>query len=156
MGHDGRATCRVRLDDQLATHQLQAFLHAGEAEPHASIRFLDVEAHAVIANGEIDGVSGPAKMHVEMPDLAVSHRVVQGLLEDPEEAERHVRRNVARNVLGAEIDGGALLPRELFTEAPHGRRDAEMQQPWRVQLVRQRLHFSDDVGGLAPQRVQAA
>ncbi len=134
-GQNRGATCRLRLDEQLATYKLQTFLHAGQAESHASIRLIDVEANTFITNGEIDGVPGSAKMHIEMPDLAVSHRVVEGFLEDPEETERHVRRDTARNVLGAEINLGAFLPRELFTETPHGGHNAQMQQPWRVQLV---------------------
>jgi hypothetical protein len=40
----------------------QTFLHAGQAESLASTRRIDVEADAFIANGEIDGVPGSAKM----------------------------------------------------------------------------------------------
>ena len=72
-----------------------------------------VEADTFVTNGEIDGVPGSAKMHIEMPDPAVSHRVVQGFLEDPEETERHVRRYTLRNVLEAEINLDMFLPREL-------------------------------------------
>ena len=134
-GQNGGATCRLRLDEQLATDQLQTFLHAGQAESQASTRRIDVEANAFITNGEIDGVPGSAKMHIEMPDPAVSHRVVQGFLEDPEETERHVRRDTPRNVLVAEINLDVFLPRELLTETPHRGHNAQMQQPWRVQLV---------------------
>ena len=134
-GQNGGATCRLRLDEQLATYQFQTFLHAGQAESQASIRRIDVEANTFITNGEIDGVPGSAKMHIEMPDPAVSHRVVQGFLEDPEETERHVRRYTARNVLVAEINLDAFLPRELSTETPHCGDNAQKQQPWRVQLV---------------------
>ena len=103
--------------------------------PKTSIRRIDVEANTFITNGEIECIPRSEKMHIEMPDPAMSHRVVQGFLEDPEEAERHVRRYIARNVLGAEINLGPVLARELFTETPHGGHDAQMQQPWRVQLV---------------------
>jgi hypothetical protein len=34
----------LRLDDQLATYQLQTFLHAGQTESPASIRRIDVSA----------------------------------------------------------------------------------------------------------------
>src|SRR5688572_29480440 len=98
-GQNGGATCRLRLDEQLATYELQPFLHAGQAESQASIRRVHVEANSFITNGELDEVPGSAKMHAEMPDPAVSHRVVQGLLEDAEETERHVRRYTARNAL---------------------------------------------------------
>jgi len=125
----------VRLDDQLATYQLQTFLHAGQAESQASTRRIDVEANAIITNREVDGVSGSAKMHIEMPGPAVSHTVVQGLLEDPEETERNVRRHTPRNVLVAEIYSDVFLRGELRTETPHRSRNAQMQQPWRVQFV---------------------
>jgi hypothetical protein len=52
-----------------------------------------------------------------MPDAAVSHRVVQGFLEDPEETERHVGRYTPRSVLVAEINLDVFLPREL-TQKP--------------------------------------
>ena len=66
--------------------------------------------NTVVTNGEIDGVPGSAQLHVDMPDLAVSHRVVQGFLEDPEETERNVRRYTRRNVLVAEINPDVFLP----------------------------------------------
>ena len=134
-GHNGGAAFRLRLDEQLTTDQLQTFLHAGQAESQASIRRIDVEANTFITNGEIDGVLGSAKIHIEMPNLAVSHRVVQCFLENSEETERHVRRYAARHVLVAEVDLDVSLTRELSTETPHCGRNAQMEQPWRVQLV---------------------
>ena len=105
------------------------------AEAQASTCRLDVEADAIIANGEVDGVFGPAKTHIEMLGPAVPHPVVQGFLADAEEAERHVRSHTPWNVLVAEINPDVFLPRELFTETPHRGHDAQMQQPWRVQFV---------------------
>ena len=155
-GDDRRASRRLRLDDQLATDQLQTFLHAGEAEPRASVRCLDVEADSLITNRELDGVAGSAKMDLEMPGAAVAHRIVHGLLEDPEQTKRQVRGDIFRDVLAAEIDPGAFLARELATEAPHRGHHAQMEQPWRMQLVRQRLHIRDDLCGLLLKIVEAA
>src|SRR5688572_116703 len=125
----------MRSDQQLATYQLQTLLHAGQTEAQTSSCCLDVEANTVITNGEINAVTSSAKTHIEMPDSAVSHRVVQCFLENPEETERHVRRYGAGNVLVAEINFGAFLHRELFTETLHCRHHAQMQQPWRAQVV---------------------
>jgi hypothetical protein len=50
-GQHGSATCRLRLDQQLATYQLQAFFHAGQTESRPSTRRIDIEAHAFITNG---------------------------------------------------------------------------------------------------------
>src|SRR4029450_3162511 len=125
-GDNGGATFRLRLDEQLATDQLQTFLHAGQAESQASTRRIDVEANAFITNGEMDGVPGSAKIDIEMPDPAVSHRVVQGFLEDPEETERHVGRYAPRNVLVAEINLDGVLPRELPAETSYGGHNAQM------------------------------
>src|SRR5688572_22757797 len=83
-GENGRASRRLRLDEQLAPDQLQAFLHAGQAETQASIRHIDVEADTFVTNGEVDGVPRSAKVHVETTDPAVSHSVVQGFLQDAE------------------------------------------------------------------------
>src|SRR4029077_19189865 len=126
-------------------YQLQTFLHAGQAESQASTRRIDVEANAFITNGEMNGVSSSTKMHIEMPDPAVSHRVVQRFLEDPEETERHLRRYTLRHVLAAEINLDVFLPRELPTETPHCSDHAQMQQPWRVQLVRHRMQIGNDL-----------
>jgi hypothetical protein len=100
----------VRLDDQLATDQVQTLLHAGQAESHASTRRIDVEADAFITHGEVDGVPGSAKMHIEMPRPTVPDAVVQGFLKDPEETERDVSRHTLRNVLVAEINSDVFLP----------------------------------------------
>ena len=134
-GQNGGAAFRLRLDDQLATYQLQTFLHAGQAESQASTRRIDVEANAFITNGEVDDVPGSAKMHIEMRGPTVPYSVVQCFLKDPEETERNVRRHTPRNVLVAEINPDVFLPRELLTETPHRGHNAQMQQPWRVQLV---------------------
>ena len=90
---NGRPPGRLRFDEQLATDQLQAFPHAGEAKSQASIRRRhDIEASTLITNGEVDRVSRATKMDIELTDAAVSHRVVEGLLRHSEEAERHVWR----------------------------------------------------------------
>jgi len=67
---NGGATCRLRLDGQLATDQLQTFLHAGHAESQTSIRRLDVEANTFIANGEIECAPRSEKMHIAVRCLA--------------------------------------------------------------------------------------
>src|SRR5687767_9319807 len=84
---NGGATGRLRLDVQLAAYQLQAFLHAGQAESQASIRRVGIEASTCIMNGESDRVPGSAKLHIEMPGAAVPHCVLQRFLEDSEEAK---------------------------------------------------------------------
>jgi hypothetical protein len=134
-GQNCGPTCRLRFDQQLATYQLETFPHAGHAKSEPLTRRIDVEANAFITNREMDGVLGAAKLDMEMPDPAVSDRVVQGFLEDPEQTERHVRRYAPRNVLVAEIDRDVVLPRQLATETSHGGHNTQMQQPWRVQLV---------------------
>ena len=105
------------------------------AEAETSARRSDVEADAFIMNDEMDSVHGSAQMHLDPRATAVSKRVVQGFLEDAEEAVRHVGRQTRRNVLVAEHDGDVFSSRELAAETPHGDHDAQMQQPRRVQLV---------------------
>ena len=103
----------------------------------------------------MDGVCGSAKLHIEPTDPAVSHRIVQGFLENPEQTERRVVRHTPGYVLGAKIDLDVLLLRDLPTETPHCGHNAQKQQPWRVKLVRQRLQIGDDLRGLLLKRVQA-
>ena len=145
----------VGLDEQLTTYQLQTFLHAGQAKSHASTRRIDVEADAFIANGEMDGVAGSAKMHIELLDLAVSHRVVQGFLEDPEETERRVGGTFAGTFSERKSISTFFCP-ETSRQKPRMAATIPRQQPWRVQLVRQRLHIGDDLRGLLLKRIQAA
>jgi benzoyl-CoA-dihydrodiol lyase len=71
------------------------------------IRVADVEADSLIANGEINAAFRAANMDIELPDAAVSHRVLQRLLKDSEETEGHVGRNRARHVLMSEMNFGA-------------------------------------------------
>ena len=155
-GQYGGATCRLRLDEQLAIYQLETFLHAGQAKSHASTRRIDVEANAFIPNGEINGVPVSAKMHIEVTHAAVSNGVAEGFLEDPEQTERRVIRYTPRNLLGAKNDLDVFLPRDLPTETPHCGHNAEKQEPWRVQLVRHCLHIGNDLSGLLLKRVQLA
>jgi hypothetical protein len=134
-GENGRAACRLRLDEQLATDELETFPHAVQAQSQASTRRIDVKANAFITNGEMDGVAGSAKMDIELPDPAVPHRVMQRFLEYPEETERHVGRYAPRNVLMAEINLDVFLPRKLPRETLHCGHNAQIHQPWRMQLV---------------------
>ena len=98
----------MRLNEQLPANQFQTFPHARQAQPETSSR-LNVEADTFIANGELDGVTRSAKTNLEVLAPAVPHGVVQGFLENPEEAERHVRRDTGWDVLDVEIDLDPLL-----------------------------------------------
>src|SRR5215203_3271249 len=91
-GENGGATCRLRLDEQFATDQLQSLFHAGQAQAQTLVHITDVKAGTAIANGEIDRVASGAKMHIEGTDPTVSQCVVQRFLEHPEQTERHVSR----------------------------------------------------------------
>ena len=125
----------MRFDDQLAINQLETFSHAGQAESPALTRDLDVEPRAFITNNQVDGVPDSAKMHLETPRLTVSYSVVQGFLKDSEETEGQRRRYVTWNVLVAEVNLDVSLSRELPAETAHCGHHAQMQQPWRVELV---------------------
>jgi hypothetical protein len=108
----------------LAAYQLQAFLHAGQAESHASTRRIDIEANAIITNGEMDGVPGSAKMHSEMLRPAVSHPVVQGLPGGLGRDRAKCQAYTARNVLVPGNQSRRFLPGELPTETAHRGRNA--------------------------------
>ena len=75
-----------------------------------------------ITHGEIEDVVGSAKVHAEMPGAAVAHRVVQGLLQDAEQTERHIGRHTPRNAVVTEFDVHAFSERRTLRRNRASRR----------------------------------
>src|SRR6476469_7825122 len=132
---DRGATCCLRVDEQLPANQFQALPHARQAQAETMGRRRNVEADTFIANGELDGVAGSAKTNLDVLAPAVPNGVVQGFLENPEEAERHVRRDTGRDVVDVEIDPDPLLIAESLTEAARRGLEPHIHQIGWVELV---------------------
>jgi hypothetical protein len=98
------AMLELRLDEQLAVHQFYALLHTGEPQARAAQGRLAVEAHAAIANDEVERIRCPAQLDAEPARTAMSYRVLQGLLEIAEETQRYFRWHCLRHVLVLEVN----------------------------------------------------
>src|SRR5262245_26767661 len=106
---DCRASPGLRLDRELPVHQFEPFLHAGKTQTTALDCFQGIKAKSRIMDDEMDNAECSTKFDVEFPHSAVFHGVVQGLLQDAEEAQRDFLRHRSRNVEMREADFHFLL-----------------------------------------------
>jgi hypothetical protein len=58
------------------------------------------------------------QLHSEVPHPAVLHGIVEGLLQNPKDTKRDVRRQGAWQIVGFKVDLHSLLLAELSAEAP--------------------------------------
>ena len=84
---DRRALPALRPDRKVPANNLQPLLHARQAEPTPSQRFLGVKAGARILDCEIDGVGLTVQRDVSMTRPAMLDDVLQGFLQDAVEAQ---------------------------------------------------------------------
>ena len=83
-------------------------------------------------------------------------RVMQGFLQNSEEAKRNVRRQRDWQIVDFAVNLHFLLLAEFSAEASHGRSDTQVLQSRRVQLVRQGLNIGRYLGGSLLQFAYAA
>ena len=123
---DRRSAPRLRFNRQLAVGEFDPFLHADEAKAVSPPRSLDIEANAPIADDEVNPAFGPPELHPALLGPAVLGRIMESLLENPEQGEGNSRRHVAWDVMAFEMDGDVLLARE-FTAGESYARDESQQ-----------------------------
>jgi len=127
----------LRLDEQLAVHQFYALLHTGEPKPWAAQSRLAVEAHAAIANDEVERIRCPAQLDAEPARTAMSYRVLQGLLEDAEEAQRYFLWHCLRDALVLEVNLRFLTLSRLSAGTAYRCHQPDVLQSGGMQFVRQ-------------------
>ena len=155
-GDDPGALAGGALDVERAAHQAHAFAHAGEAEVHPLSGMPGLEPDAVVGDGEEQPVADLAKRDVRAACSRVAGHIAQRLLSDPEQAERGVLGERARQ--RAEVRGDVELAPARPPSALRAQRLGESQllQDRGVQLVGQRVDvlaqahqpFADGLHGL--------
>ena len=93
---DRRTSLELRVDGKNSLHEFQPLLHAVETKPAALPCRFKVEACALFADREMNLIRCSLQLHIELPDPAVFHRIVQGFLKYTKEAKGNVRRYEAR------------------------------------------------------------
>ena len=91
-GLDSGATPRLRFNGKRPLQELHPFLHANQTESSTLPRRFEFKARPEVAYREMNAVGCSPQLHFELPRSAVFQRIVQGLLQNPEKAERNIRR----------------------------------------------------------------
>src|ERR1700741_4493229 len=94
------------MDLERAAERFRAFHHADQPEA-STPRGLDVESHAIVADGHREPVGAPAQAHRHFTRLAVFDRILYGFLNDPEQAQHQIWRQRRWHVAVAETGGDA-------------------------------------------------
>ena len=120
---------------QLAVDQRQPLTHVDQAETLASRGFFLIESNPAVAHLQLNSVGGlttrasrraSAQVDGNVPRSRVQHRVVDGLLEDVEQAEGDFARKVVWQAVMAEVDRDFVLPGSLLTHGADGGRQPEV------------------------------
>jgi hypothetical protein len=91
-GVDRRTTFGLRFDGERSLYQLQPLFHADEAKPSTHLR-LSVKTDAAVTHTELNLIRRSPQAHFEVLYPTVFHRIVEGFLQNSEEAQRNVRRH---------------------------------------------------------------
>ena len=117
-----------RLDGKRSVQHFQSFLHTNEAKPPASFCGFIVKAHPRITDREMNLTGRSPQSHFEVPYSTVFRGIVQGFLQNSEEAKRDVRRQRAWQIVGCEVNFHFLLLAEFSAEACDGRNKTQVLQ----------------------------
>src|SRR5438309_9820851 len=100
-------------------HKLQSFLHADETQPSARLCRFAVKACAGILNREMNLIRRSPQSNFEVPYPTVFCGIMEGFLQNSEEAKRSVWRHRAGKIMGLEVNLQFLLLAEFLAEASH-------------------------------------
>src|SRR3954468_11334945 len=89
------------MDLERAAERFHALHHAEQPEA-LTPRGLDVESHAIVADGHREPVGAPAQAHRHLTRLAVLDGVLYSFLNDPEQAQHQIWRQRRWHVVVAE------------------------------------------------------
>ena len=89
-GVDRGTALELRFDGESSIQEFQTLLHADEAKPSASLCGFDIEAHARIADREVNLIRYSPQSHFDAPYSTVFRRVMESLLQHSEEAKSNV------------------------------------------------------------------
>lgn len=77
---DRRTTFGLGGDGKTALNEFQPRPHVVQTKPSARLCRFEIKAHAAITDREMNLIRRSIQLHLELPHLAMLHRVVQGCL----------------------------------------------------------------------------
>src|SRR4051794_36284545 len=122
------------MDRERTAERFHAFHHAEQPEALAP-RGLDVESHAIVADGHREPAGAPAQVHRHFTRLAVLDCILYSFLNDPEQAQHQIWRQRRWHVVVAET-GGDADARQIEAQLVDGGDEAEELQLRRMEAVR--------------------
>jgi hypothetical protein len=111
-----RAAVWQRGDGELALYQLDSFAHASEPQTASSKGSLLVEANAIVSDSELNLRLGSFEFRCEVPHAAAFDRILQGFLQDPEQAKRDLLGYAAGHTFVSKVNLHLLLFGEFSAE----------------------------------------
>ena len=84
---DRGTTLELGFDGKRSIQEFQTLLHADEAKPSARLCRSDVKANAGVTNREMNLIRRSPQFNLEVPDPTVFCRIMQGFLQNSEEAK---------------------------------------------------------------------
>ena len=125
----------LRVDGELPAQDLQALLHAGQAEPGPSHRLVGVKAGARVLDDQGDRVDLAVQGDVGVSRHAMFDGILQGFLQNAVEAERDFRGQRCRDVLAMNVNRHSMPIGQLFAEPNHRTFEPDVFQLRRVKIV---------------------
>ena len=95
---DGGSLTRTGGNHNLATHEVDAFFHAGQSQARSALPCGRIEAAAEVPDLQIQEFQIGIQGHVNAVRLGVLDRIAQGLLGDPVHAQGQVSRHTGRQL----------------------------------------------------------
>src|SRR3954464_5012677 len=114
-----RADPGLRLDLKVAVQHIDPFLHGDEADAAVLSRGRHLETSPLVGDDQMYPAVRLPQTDATLPDAAVFGGVVQRFLQNPEQAQRSVRRQLMCEIAGFEIDGKRMLIRKLPAKQPN-------------------------------------
>src|SRR5205809_4887527 len=99
---------------------MQPFLHADEAKSSAFLCRFAIKSCAGVADRKMNLIRLSPQSRFDPPHPTVFRRIVEGFLQNTEEAKRNVRRQRAGQIVTSQVDLHVLPLAEFFAEASHG------------------------------------
>ena len=134
------------MNGQLALQEGGALAHAGQTETLPSTAF-GIETHAGVRDLQHQIFRIACQPDFGVPGVAVPDDIVQRLLRNPIEAERHVRFDVLRYDIALEHDVDGALARDVSAQELKGIDEPQGLQLRGVQLVRQIVNVRGNLAG---------
>ena len=78
---------RLGVNRELSVNQLKSFPHACEAKPVPTHCLFGIKSSTCVLHSQLDLIQCAFERHLELPHTAMLHGILEGFLQNPEEAE---------------------------------------------------------------------